>query len=101
MSQKVPPRSGTTSKFFVVVYVPGESSTTLAEYVFQHALMKFGLCYIVALDDGIPFKGDFVAMWNALYFNHDILANNNCKGLIVKYFHYFLNKVITIAIDDR
>ena len=63
--------------------------------------MKFGLCYIIALGDGIPFKGDFVAMWNTLYFNHDILANNNCKGLTVKYFHYFLNKVITIAMDDR
>ena len=34
---------------FVVVPVPDESSATLADYFFQHVLMKFGLCHIVVV----------------------------------------------------
>ena len=47
-------------QFVVAVHVPGESFATLAKYIFQHVLMKFGLCHLVVLDDGIPFKGTFV-----------------------------------------
>ena len=49
------------SQFVVVVLVPDESSTTLAFYSMQHMMMKFCLCHLVALDDGTPFKGAFVA----------------------------------------
>ena len=48
------------SQFVVVVPVTDEYSSTLADYCFQHMLMKFGLCHLVVLDDGIPFKGTFV-----------------------------------------
>ena len=45
------------SQFVVVVPVTNESSAILAENCFQHVLMKFGLCHLVVIDDGTPFKG--------------------------------------------
>ena len=89
------------SYFVVVVLVTNESSATLAENFFQHVLMKFGLCHLVIIDDGTPFKGDFVAMCIALDLNYDILAKRNHKGLTVEHFHRFLNKAVTIAMEDR
>ena len=40
-------------------------------------------------------------MCKALSLNYNIFANHYHKGLRVEYFHRFLNKVITIAMDDR
>ena len=45
------------SQFIGVVPIPDESSSTLAEYFFQHVLMKVNPCHRVDLDDGNPFKG--------------------------------------------
>ena len=89
------------SQFVVVVPVTNESSAILAENFFQHVLMKFGLCHLVVIDDGTPFKGAFVAMCKALALNYDILAKRNHKGLTVEHFHRFLNKAVTIAMEDR
>ena len=61
--------------------------------------MKFGLCYLVVLDDGNPFKGAFVAMCKSLKSNYDVLAKHNHKGLSVEHFHRFLNKATTIAME--
>ena len=77
------------SQFIVVVPVPDESSVTLADHFFHHILMKFGLCHLVVLDDGIPFKGACVAMCKSLKLNYDILANRNHKGLLVKHSRRF------------
>ena len=63
--------------------------------------MKFCLCYLVIIDDGTPFKGAFVAMCTALDIKYDILTKRNHKGLTVEHFHRFLNKTVTIAIEDR
>ena len=89
------------SQFVVVVPVPNESSTTLASFFMQHVLMKFGICHLVVLDDGSPFKGAFIAMCDALNLNYDVLAKRNHKGLTVEHFHRFLNKSVTIAAEDR
>ena len=78
MSQNVPPRPGTS----------------------QHVLMKFGLCQFVVLDDGISFKGAFIAMCDALNLNYDVFAKRIHKGLTVEHFHRFLNKSITISAED-
>ena len=67
----------------------------------QHVLLKFGICHIVILDDGIPFKGVFSAMCKALRINYDILAKKNHKGLLVEKFNRFLNKAVTIAAENR
>jgi len=88
------------SQFVVVVPVPNESSATLASFFMQHVLMKFGLCQLVVLDDGISFKGAFIAMCDALNLNYDVLAKRIHKGLTVKHFHRFLNKSITISTED-
>ena len=61
------------SQFVVVVPIPDESFATLADYLFQHVLMKFGLCHFVVLDDGTTFKGAFVAMCKVLDRNYDII----------------------------
>ena len=67
----------------------------------QHGLLKFGICHLVILDDGSPFKGVFSAMRKALRINYEILAKRNHKGLLVEKLHRFLNKEITIAAEDR
>ena len=60
--------------FVVVVHVPDETSATLASHFMQHVLMKFGMCHLVVLDDGTPFKGAFIAMCQTLNLNYDVLA---------------------------
>jgi len=85
----------------VVVPVPDETSTTLVSYFMQHILVKFGLCHLVVLDDGIPFKGAFIAMCDDLNLNHDVLAKRNHKDLTVEHFDRFLNKSVTIATEYR
>ena len=89
------------SQFVVVVPVTNESSATLAENFFQHVRMKFGFCHLVVIDDGTPFKGAFVAICTALDLNYEILAKRSHKGLTVEHFHRFLNKAVTIAVEDR
>ena len=63
--------------------------------------MKFGVCYLVVLDDGIPFKGAFVAMCKYLDLNYDMFPKCNHKGLSITHFHRFLNKSTTIAMENR
>ena len=63
--------------------------------------MKFGLCHLVVLDDGTPFKEVFIAMRQALNLNYDIFAKWNHKGLSVEHFHCFLNTSVTIAAEER
>ena len=89
------------SQFVVGVPVINESSATLAENFLQHVLMKFGLCYLIIIDDGNPFKGAFVAMCTSLDLNYDILAKRNYKGLTVEHFHRFLDKAMTIVMEEH
>ena len=63
--------------------------------------MKFGLCHLVVIDGGNPFKYAFVIMSEGLDLNYDIPAKRNYKGLTVDNFQHFLNKTVTIAMDDR
>ena len=63
--------------------------------------MKVGLCHLVVIDDGTLFKGTFVAMYKSLDLNYDILDKHNHKELTVELFHRFLDKAVTIAIEDR
>ena len=88
-------------KFVVVVPVPDETSATLASHFMQYVLLKFGICRLVVIDDGAPFKRAFVAMCQVLNLNYDVLAKRNYKGLSVEHFYRFLNKSVTIAAEDR
>ena len=89
------------TQFVIVVLVHNEVASTLAEYFMQHVLLKSGICHLVILDDGSPFKGMFSAMCKMLRINYDILAKKNHKGLLVEKFHIFLIKTVTIAAEDR
>ena len=59
------------------------------------------MCRLIILDDNIPFKGIFSAICKALNINYDVLTVRNHKGLLVEKFHHFINKAITIAVEDR
>ena len=89
------------SQFLVSVSVSDESSSILAEYFSQHFLMKFGVCHLVILDDGGPFKGIFISICKILNLYYDIIAKRNHKDITVEHFHWFLNKGTAIAIEDR
>ena len=89
------------TQFVVVVPIPNETSTTLADHSMQHILLNFGIYYLVILDDDSPFKCVFSAMYKTLYINFDILPKINHAGLLVETFHSFINKFITIAAEDR
>ena len=71
------------SQFVVVFPVPDESSTILASYFMQHVLMKVGLCHLVVLDNLTPFKGDYIAICQALNLNYDILLNRIIRGSLL------------------
>ena len=89
------------SQFVVVVPVINESFATLADNRFQHVIMKFGVCHLVVIDDGTPFKCVFVAMCKALDLSYDIFSKRNHKRLTVEHFHHFFNKAVTIAMEDK
>ena len=74
---------------------------SVASYFIQHVFLKFGMCYVVVLDDGTPFKRAFTAMCGALNYNHDVLAKRNYKFLTIEYYFYFLNKSVTIVAQER
>ena len=90
-----------TNQFVVIIPVPNESSAILASYFMQHVWMKLGLCHLVVLDDGSPFKGSFITRCKSLNLNHDFITKYNHEGLTAEQFHRFLNKSITIAVEER
>ena len=63
--------------------------------------MKFGVCHIVDINDGMPFKDPFVATCKSLDLNYDVLSKRNHKRLTIEHFHRFLNKAVTIAMEGR
>ena len=67
------------TQFVVIVPVPDETSATLTSHFMQHVLLKFGMCHLVVIDDGTPFKGAFVAMCQVLNLNYGVLAKRNHK----------------------
>ena len=54
------------TQFVVVVPVPGTTSTVIAKYFMQDVLLKFGICLLVVIDDGTPFKAAFTTACDSL-----------------------------------
>ena len=77
------------SQFVEVVPVPDKSTVILFSYFMQLVLMKFGLCHFVVLDDGTPFQAAFIAMYQALKLNYDILVNRTIRGSLLSIFVAF------------
>ena len=53
------------------------------------------------MDDGTPFKGIFTTVCEYLHLNCECVSKLDHKSVLVKKFHRFLNKVVTITIGDR
>ena len=58
------------------------------------------MCHLVVLDDGIPYKIVFIAMYETLNLDHDVLTKRKHKDLTVERFHRFLNKISFIAAKE-
>ena len=89
------------SQFVVVFPVTDEFSIILASYFIQHVLMKFGMCHLTVIDNGTPFKGEFIAMREVLNLNHDFPTKRNHKGFTIENVYRFLNKSVTITAEGR
>ena len=63
--------------------------------------MKFGLYKLIIIDDSSPFKDTIVTICKNLQPNYDSLSKSNDKGLSFENFYRYLNKTITIAVEDR
>ena len=88
------------SQFEVVITIPDETSIILARNFIQHILIKFGLCHLIALDDGTLFKGYFITMCQALNSNYNILAKQKYKGLTVGEFRRLLNRALPLQLRN-
>ena len=62
------------TQFVVVVPVPGMTALIIAKYFMQEVLLKFGLCYLVVMDDGTPFKGFFLLACDAFQIKYECVA---------------------------
>ena len=66
------------------MHINGYTSVIIAKYYMQDVLMKFGLCYLVVIDDSNPFKGVFIAMYDYLTINYEVVARCNYKGVSIE-----------------
>ena len=73
----------------------------LATLFMEQVVLTFGMCAVVVIDDGSPFKKEFKEMCTILRIKYWVLARGNHKGLGVERFHRFVNKVETIDGNDR
>ena len=62
--------------------------------------MSFDMCSIVMIDDGITFKGVFIAMCEAIELNYWCFSRGNHRGNSVEIF-YFFNKTQAPTGTDR
>ena len=89
------------TQFVVVVPVPGMTASVIAKYFMQEILLKFGIRHLVVMNDGTPFKGAFILACDALHLKYECVVKRDHKAVLVEKFHRFLNKVVTIAVEDR
>ena len=68
-------------QFVIDVSIYDEFSATLPSYFMQHALIKFGMCYLITLDDSTSLKISFIAMCEVLNLTRKVLAKINHKCL--------------------
>jgi len=89
------------TQFMVATPTFNTTATYLATQFMEHVVLTFGMCAVVVINDGSPFKSTFKELCNILRIKYWVLAHANHKGLIIERFHRFLNKVETIAGTDR
>ena len=81
--------------------ISGYTSAIINQCFMQDVFMNFGLYHLVLIDEGTLFKSIFTAMCDCVTINYQVVATYNHKGVSIERFHRFLNKVGTIAFNDR
>ena len=74
---------------------------TLAQLFMVDVLLTFGMCSVVVIDDGSPFKGIFVTMCTKLKPNYWCLAQGNHRGNSVEKYHRYLDKTQSTTGNDQ
>jgi hypothetical protein len=87
--------------FVVQTAVSNITSHDLARIFYQEFLLKFGMCGMVVVDAGSNFLAVFEAMCAVLQIRCHAAAKGNHKAVSVERYFRFLNKAVTIAINDR
>jgi hypothetical protein len=87
--------------FVVQTAVSQITSHDLARIFYQEFLLKFGMCGMVVVDAGSSFLAVFEAMCEVLQIRCHAAAKGNHKAVSVERYFRFLNKAVTIAINDR
>jgi hypothetical protein len=77
------------------------TSHDLARIFYQEFLLKFGMCSMVVIDAGSNFLAIFEAMYNVLKIRFNAAAKGNHKAVSMERYFRFMNKAVTIAINDR
>ena len=89
------------TQFAVATPTFNTTAAHMATLFMENVVLTFGMCAVVVIDDGSPFKGVFKELCDILRIQYWVLARKNHKGLSVERFHRFMNKVETIAGTDR
>ena len=87
--------------FVVQSAVTAITSHDLARIFYQEFLLKFGMCSMVVVDAGSNFLAVFEAMCDVLKIRFHAAAKGNHKAVSVERYFRFVNKAVTIAINDR
>jgi len=87
--------------FVVQTAVTSITSHDLARIFYQEFLLKFRMCGMVVIDAGSSFLAVFEAMCVALSIRFHAAAKGNHKAVSVECYFRFINKAVTIAINDR
>jgi hypothetical protein len=89
------------TQFVISTPAIGIAAHELSTVFMQEVLLKVGFCVMVAVDDGNNFKVLFKEMCDILKLRFHVIAKGNHQALCVERFHVFLNKSVTIAVNDR
>lgn len=85
----------------VYVAITMEKASYLAYMFMEHALLKFGLCVMVAINNGIEFYDTFKKMYKALNIQFHIIAKRNHKVIGLERFLKQFNLSEKILTKER
>ena len=88
------------TQFAITIPTYQINAATMATLFMENVVLTLGMCAVVVIDDGSPFKGVFKEFCDILGIKYWCLARGNHKGLSVERLHRFLNKVMTIDGND-
>ena len=76
-------------------------SATLSVSLFEYVLLKFGLCELMIIDDGLNFKGILTDVCECLKILVNLLAKRNATDIFSECFYRMLDRTTTIINEDR